>query len=82
MPRPWGLSLSSFSRLVWPFVSRRSALGGYARLRLSFEERRLAAERSKQLSAAPLRLSYLALWLKCGVFGIVANILAKFSQVS
>jgi hypothetical protein len=82
MPRPWGLSLSSFSRLVRPFVSRRSALGGYARLRLSLEERRLAAERSKQLSAAPLRLSYLALWLKCDVFGIVANILAKFFQVS
>jgi hypothetical protein len=42
MPRPWGLSLSSFSRLVRPFVSRRSALGGYARLMRWLKERRLA----------------------------------------
>ena len=78
MPRPWGLSLSSFSRLVRPFVSRRSAPGGYARLRLSSEERRLAAEHSKQLSAAPLRLSYLALWLKCGVFSIAVIHFSEF----
>jgi hypothetical protein len=42
MLRPGGLSLSSFSRLVWPFVSRRSALGGYARLMHWHKERRLA----------------------------------------
>ena len=74
MPRPWGLSLSSFSRLVWPFVSRRSALGGYARLRHWLKERRLAKKLhlARMRLQLRLRLSYLTL------LGAVLSLLSRF----
>ena len=77
--RPLGGSTRSGDAACLAFVSRRSVpLGDSARLKHWLKERRLAAERSQCLLAAPLRLSYLALWLKCGIFGIVVIQKSKF----
>ena len=70
--RPLGAPLQESFAASLAFVSRRSVpLGDYARLRLWLKERRLAAERFQHLLAAPLRLSYLALWVECGILRIM-----------